>query len=49
MSFGYDSSTVKASFEDESSEKFWGMMEKTYRKIPEKPLTLPCVPRYLSL
>jgi len=33
-------STVKASFEDESLEKFWGMMEKAYPKVAEKPLTL---------
>jgi len=31
---------VKASFEDESLEKFWGMMEKAYPKVAEKPLTL---------
>jgi len=33
-------STVKASFEDESFEKFWVMMEKAYPKVAEKPLTL---------
>jgi len=33
-------STVKASFEDESLEKFWGMMEKVYPNVAEKPLTL---------
>ena len=33
-------STVKASFEDESLEKFWGMMEKAYSKVAKKPLTL---------
>jgi len=32
--------TVKASFEDESWEKFRGMMEKAYAKVAEKPLTL---------
>jgi len=30
----------KASCEDESLEKFWGMMEKAYPKVAEKPLTL---------
>jgi len=30
----------KASFEDESLEKFWGMMKKAYPKVAEKPLTL---------
>jgi len=40
-------STVKASFEDESLEKFWGMMEKAYPKVAEKPLTcVDCVPLY---
>jgi len=33
-------STVKASIEDESLEKLWGMMEKGYPKVAEKPLTL---------
>ena len=32
--------TVKASFEDESLENFWLMMEKAYPKVAEKPLTL---------
>jgi len=32
-------STVKASFEDESLEKFRGMMEKAYPKVAENPLT----------
>jgi len=30
----------EASFEDESMEKLWGMEEKAYPKVAEKPLTL---------
>ena len=33
-------STIKTSFEDESLDKFWVMMEKVYPKIAEKPLAL---------
>ena len=33
-------SIVKASFEDESFEKFWGMMEKAYPNVAETPLAL---------
>ena len=33
-------STIKTSFEDESLEKFWVMMEKVYPKIADKPLAL---------
>ena len=32
--------TAKASFDDESSENFWVMMEKANGKVAEKPLTL---------
>ena len=32
--------TAKASFEDESLENFWEMMEKAYSKVAKKPLTL---------
>ena len=33
-------STAKASFEDESLENFWVMIEKDYPKVAQKPLTL---------
>ena len=33
-------STARASFEDESLENFWVMMEKAYPKVAEKQLTL---------
>ena len=33
-------SSAKASFEDESLEDFWVMMEKAYPKVAEKPLSL---------
>ena len=33
-------STAKASFEDESLENFWVMMEKAYSKVAEKSPTL---------
>ena len=33
-------STAKDYFKDESLEKCWGKMEKAYRKVSKKPLTL---------